>query len=111
MFSTNAVAKIWKVQEKNNYALCQISTSKKNNATGKYENDFRGIARFVGKAFRQRPQENQKIRITSCGVSNSYDRETGKEYISFVVFDYELVLPDGKMITTDIEEDLPFLDV
>lgn len=111
MFSNNSIAKIWGVQDKGNFAVCQISTSKKNNETGRYDTDFRQRARFVGKAYRQHPQKDQKVRITSCGVTTAYDKEKGKEYINFIVFDYELVLPDGKTMTTDIEEDLPFLDV
>lgn len=111
MFSNNAIAIIWEVVDKGNYAECQISTSKKNITTGKYETDFKAKVRFVGKAYRQRPQAQQKIKITSCGVSNKYDNEKQKLYTNFVIFDYELVVPDGQMITTDIEEDLPFLDV
>lgn len=107
MFSVDSYAKIWKVKEvKDNYTVCEISTSRKNK-DGKYETDFSdGRVRFVGKAHRQRPLEGQKIKILACGVSSFYDKEKKKSFNTFVVFDYVLDTPVEEL--KPIDEDLPF---
>lgn len=108
MFQNNTYAKIWSVEDKGNYTVCQISTSKKNKETGKYETDFADKVRFVGKAHGQKPQAEQKIKLLNTAVGNRYDKEKKKTYYSCVVFDYEL---EDKTSTYDnaIEEDLPFI--
>ena len=110
MFSVNSYATIWKVNDrKSNYTVCQMSTSKKNSQTGRYETDFSdNKVRFVGKAHQQMPQEGQRIKILNCGVSNYYDKEKKVTYVTYVVFDYTL---DGETptMTPAFEEDLPFI--
>lgn len=108
MFQNNTYAKIWSVEDKGNYTVCQISTSKKDKQTGKYETDFADKVRFVGKAHGQKPQAEQKIKLLNTAVSNHYDKERKKTYYSFVVFDYEL---DEQTATYNnaVEEDLPFI--
>lgn len=109
MFGTGSYATIWKVENKGNYDVCQLSTQKKNKETGNYETDFaeQGV-RFVGKAHGFHPQEKQRIKITNCGVTNKYNKETKRKYYTFVVFDYELVGEQPQASNT-IEEDLPFI--
>ena len=57
MFGVGSYATIWKVENKGNYDVCQLSTQKKNKETGAYETDFaeQGV-RFVGKAHGFHPQ-------------------------------------------------------
>lgn len=116
MFGNDVYAKIKSVENKGNYSVCKISTSKKNKQTDKYETDFVGKARFVGNAHLQHPMDGQKIKITSCGVSNCYTKDDKLEFLNqpnYVVFGYELQddggakpeLPKFDLEETDI---LPF---
>lgn len=115
MFSNEAYAKIKSVDNKGNYSVCKISTSKKNKATGKYETDFVANVRFVGDAHNQRPMADQRIKITNCGVSNCYTKDEKLEFPkspSYVVFGYELQDSNGATTVTPIIEvedgELPF---
>lgn len=115
MFSNEAYAKIKSVENKGNYSVCKISTSKKNKATGKYETDFVANVRFVGDAHNQRPMADQRIKITNCGVSNCYTKDEKLEFPkspSYVVFGYELQDSNGATAVTPIIEvedgELPF---
>lgn len=108
MFGVGNYATIWKVENKGNYDVCQISTQKKNKETGLRETDFSDRVRFVGKAHGQHPQAMQRIKITNCGVNNWYDKENKKLYYTLVVFDYELAGEQPQASNT-IEEDLPFI--
>ena len=93
MFSVNSYAKIKEVEDKGNYSVCKISISKKNKQSGKYETDFVGKVRFVGQSHLQRPLKDQKIKITSCGVSNCYVKDDKLDFLNiptYTVFAYEL---------------------
>lgn len=93
MFSNNSYAKIKEVEDKGNYSICKISISKKNRTTQKYETDFIAKVRFVGTAHLQRPMADQRIKITSCGVSNCYTKNEKLEFPkspTYTVFSYEL---------------------
>lgn len=93
MFSVNSYAKIKEVEDKGNYSVCKISISKKNKTTGNYETDFVGKVRFVGNAHHQRPLANQRIQITSCGVSNCYTKDDKLEFSKapvYTIFEYSL---------------------
>lgn len=39
-FRNNAYAKVWKSEDKGNYSVVELSTSKKNKQTDQYETDF-----------------------------------------------------------------------
>ena len=117
MFSVNSYAKIKSVEDKGNYALCKISTSKKDRVSGKYETDFIATARFVGDAYKQRPMTDQRIKITSCGTTNCYVKDDKLEFPkspTYVVFGYELQDDNGGVSTpnldmTELEKsELPF---
>jgi hypothetical protein len=108
MFSVNSYAKIKEVEDKGNYSICKISTSKKNRETNKYETDFVGKVRFVGQAHLQRPLSNQRIKITSCGVANCYTKDDKLEFPkspTYTVFAYELQDDNGAS-----SSDRPFLE-
>ena len=117
MFSTNVYAKIKEVEDKGNYSICKISTSKKNRTTDKYETDFIGKVRFVGDAHLQRPMANQRIKITSCGVQNCYTKDDNLEFLripTYIIFGYELQEDGGAVSTPNpilepiTEDQLPF---
>ena len=95
MFGQDAIVKIWKVEDKGNYSEVSISSSKKNKKTEKYETDFSSnYVRFCGDAHKQRPMKGQKIKITSCGVQNAYEKEGRTQYLKnpiYCVFGYQLL--------------------
>ena len=112
MFSNNSYAKIKEVENKGNYSMCKISISKKIKETGKYETDFIAKVRFVGKAHNQRPLTDQRIKITSCGVSNCFVKDDKLEFSKFptyTIFDYEL--QDSNGTTTISDNFTPLADV
>ena len=98
-FGTGQFMKIWEVTDKGGYSEVNISSSKKNKQTGKYETDFSSkYVRFVGDAYKQRPMKGQKIKIKDCAVTNVYEKNGEKQYLknpSYVVFSYELQLEGG----------------
>lgn len=117
MFSVNSYAKIKEVEDKGNYSVCKISISKKNRKSGKYETDFVGKVRFVGNAHHQRPLANQRIQITSCGVSNCYTKDGKLEFPkmpTYTIFEYSLQDDNGASSSEPIrlepinESELPF---
>lgn len=117
MFGNGSYAKIKNVENKGNYSVCKISTSKKNKETDKYETDFVANVRFVGQSHLQRPMSNQRIKITSCGVTNCYTKDDKLEFPkapSYIVFAYELQDDNNgassiPQLDLSVEEDtLPF---
>lgn len=93
MFATGSFLKVWQVTDKGNYLEVDCSTNKRNIQTGKYETDFASkFVRFVGEAFHKRPQANERIKITSCGVTNVYEKDGQKQYLknpTYIVFNFE----------------------
>ena len=108
MFQNDTWAKIWWVNDKGNYAECQISTSQKDKETKQYKQDFTGVVRFVGRAYKLRPQKGQNIKLLNCAVQGVYNKETKKTFYTFVLFDYSLDTPEPANYSA-VEEDLPFL--
>jgi len=93
-FRNNAIATIWKVKEsngENRFRDVQISTSRKNRKTGEYESDFSGFVRFVGNAMTgvEALKEKDRIVLKNVDVSRKYDKEKKKEFVHFIVFDWE----------------------
>ena len=121
MFSTGVFFKIWNVNKKDYYTEVDCSTSKKNK-DGNYETDFSSkFVRFVGNAHKKNPQPNEKIKVTSCGVQNVFERDGKKEYLkspSYVVFDFERegatpsdgYMPSGYSGTPSGFEEIPLND-
>ena len=119
-FGEGNFVKIWKVVDRGNYSEVSISSNKKNKQTGEYETDFScNFVRFCGKAHNQRPMEGQKIKLTSCSVTNCYEKDKQRVYTknpTYCVFGYELQdsAPAAERIQPNWEElgaqdiDLPF---
>ena len=94
-FSQGSFAKIKEVVEKQpNYTVCKVTITKKNKLTNEYELQFSAHCRFVGNAHKSVPMKDQRIKITSCDVTNCYKDKDGKLQFSknpqYVVFGYEL---------------------
>lgn len=106
MFSVGSYAKVWEVKRiEDKYMDIRISTSKKVDE-GKYEQDFGGFVRLVGKARSagEYLNEGDSFKIARCGVENHYDKEKKQTYTNFVVFEIET--DDDK---TSLEEENPFV--
>lgn len=98
-FRQGAYAKVWRVEDKGNYSVAQVSISRKKKDSDQYETEFQnnfvrlvGTAHDMGKDI-QEVQGGTSIKITSCDVTNKYDKEAQKEYTNFVIFGFEF--PDG----------------
>ena len=118
MFGNGNYLTIWEVEDKGNYAVVSVSSSKKNKQSGKYDTDFSSnYVRFVGDAYNCRPQKGQRIKIVECGVSNVYMKDGQKVYMqnpNYCVFKYELQENNGASANTtptfevDNDDILPF---
>lgn len=98
-FRQGAFAKVWRVEDKGNYSVAQVSISRKKKDSDQYETEFQnnfvrlvGTAHDMGKDI-QEVQGGTTIKITSCDVTNKYDKEAQKEYTNFVIFGFEF--PDN----------------
>lgn len=127
-FRTGAYAKVWAVENKGNYSVVELSTSKKNKTTNEYETDFSGkFVRFIGTAHNQVQgmTKGTSIKLGNVEVTNSYNKETKTAYTNFLVFSFEATngnnsssiskpaptqdKNDGFMNIPDgIDEELPF---
>ena len=99
-FGVNCFAKIKEVVEKHdNYSVCKITVTKKNKLTNEYELQFSAHCRFVGNAHKSVPLKDQRIKITSCDVTNCYKDKDGNLQFTknpqYVVFGYELQESQG----------------
>lgn len=95
MFSNGSYATIWAREDKGNYSVMEMSTSRKDKESGEYKTDFSSkFVRFVGsahkKASKYELERQSRIKIESCGVTV----EKGKNnnwYTNFIVFDFSLM--------------------
>lgn len=90
-FHNGAFAKVWKVEQgKGRFTNVRLSVSKKQQ-DGTYAQDFSGFCMFIGNAHAKAAmlKGDERIRLGDVDVSNSYDKEKGKEYINYKVFDFE----------------------
>lgn len=91
MFSDRSYAKVWQILDrKAKYTKAKISTNRKD-MNGQYQTDFSSVVKLIGKAHTANVQEGDRIRILSCGVTNSYNKETQTTYTDFLIFDLEKV--------------------
>lgn len=101
-FRVGAFATVWEVKPATgNYTDVRISTSRKNQQTNEYEQDFAGFVRMIGDAHSKAGmlKEKSRIRIGDCAVTNSYNKEKNVTYTNFQVFTFEPA--DGSASTTN----------
>ena len=95
MFANDKFAKVWKIYPKDKaeqrYTDVQLSTSKKTKEG--YQTDFNDNVRLIGEAEKKAAEleANDRIKIKSCGVSNFYNKEKGKKFYTFCIFDFSFV--------------------
>lgn len=114
-FRVNAYATVWNVANKGSYSEVEMSTSRRNKQTDKLENDFaHKFVRFYKKAHEKAAglTSKDRIMITECEVTNRYDKEKKKEYVTFMIYDFEpadSAKPQPKKREPIVdEEDMPF---
>lgn len=96
-FRQGAYAKIWKIEDKGNYHVAQMSISRKNKDTGVYDTEWQNnFVRLVGTAHQQiaTMDISRNVKIGSCDVTNKYDKDKNTTYTNYVVFNFE-DNPDG----------------
>ena len=92
-FRNGAYATIWDVKPgASNSMRCRLSITRKDKTSGEYVQDFSGFCDFWGQASAKasRLKERDRIKLGDVDVSSRYDKEAGKEYINFKVFDFEM---------------------
>lgn len=107
-FRQGAFARIWSVNDEGKYSTANVSVSRKNKDTGKYDVEFSdGYVRLVGSAheaakdlglptreeFDSQSDKGVSVKISSCDVTNNYDTKTKKLYTNCVMFGFEI--PDN----------------
>ena len=124
-FGTGKFGRVWKIENKGNYHVAEMSTSKKNKQTDQYETDWANkFVRLVGTAHNQIESMDisKSVKIGACEVTNKYDKEKNTTYTNYVIFGFEDVdggnqsakpapaaAGDGFMNIPDgIDEELPF---
>ena len=95
MFANNNYAKVWKIfpkeKKEQRYTVVQLSTSRKDKKTKEYSTDFSDYVRLVGAAEEKAAEleAQDRIKLLSVGVTNSYNKETKKKSEQFVCFDFD----------------------
>ena len=98
-------ARIWSIEDKGNYSVAKISTSKKRKDDDGYETDFQdGFVRLIGSAHTKAKELNVTdkgvtIQITSCEVTTPYNAETKKGYTNYAIFAFNI--PDNNGTTSN----------
>ena len=88
-------ARIWSIEDKGNYSVAKVSTSKKRNDGG-FDTDFQdGYVRLIGSAHEKAKtlnvtEKGVTIQITSCEVTTPYNQETKKGYVNYAIFAFEI---------------------
>ena len=85
--------KVWNVENKGNYHIVELSTSKKDSRTGNYETDFSNkFVRFIGTAHElaKSLKKGDTIKLGSCEVTNKYDKEKNTTYTNYMVYSFEI---------------------
>ena len=124
-FREGAFAKVWKVENKGNYAVAQMSTSKKSKQSGEYETDWSdSFVRLIGTASKQVvgkeiPKGGLSVKIGQCEVTSKYDKEKKITYTNYAIFNFHEEEENSKSNTKpntksskleedDTDQDLPF---
>lgn len=106
--------KVWEVEDKGNYHIVSLSTSKKNKETDKYETDFSNkFVRFIGTAHKLAAdlKEGDVIKLGSCEVTNKYDKEKNTTYTNYLVYSFEKEDDNSNSNQSVAKKDDSFMDI
>lgn len=84
--------KIWGIEDKGNYHLVSLSSSKKSKETNQYETDFSNkFVKFIGSAHNSAfdLKVGDTIKLGNCEVTNKYDKEKNVTYTNYLVYSFE----------------------
>ena len=85
---------VWSTEpsKSGNTTRVRLSSSRKDQMTGEYKQDFSGFCTFIGKAHEaaKNLQPKDRIKILGCDVGTTYNKEQQKEYVNYKVFDFEM---------------------
>lgn len=93
-FKKDAYATVWGAEQVGNSTKVQLSTSRKNKDTGKYETDFSGFVMFYGTANATKAaklKRGDRIKIGDTDVTTKYDAQKKVTYTNFKAFGFESV--------------------
>lgn len=132
-FKNGCYASVWEIEPAANYTDVKITISKKNQATGRYEQDFVGKVRFIGDAhiniqkYPHKPEERKPItRLRLDDVSatiTSYKPQGAEKEIYYNNYQCYAFSPVEQATTSaptapqkqtmenipeDVDEELPF---
>jgi len=110
-FGVDTWAKVWEIERRDNVTRVRISTSRKNRETGEYVQDFGGYVSLVGEAHKKAAnlKERDTIKIKSCNVENSYNRDTKVTNTYYTIFSYDEDnrVSDNETVTERPKEEKP----
>lgn len=92
-FRTGSFASVWQVEPgRGKTTRVRVSTSRKNQQTGQYEQDFSGYCVFIGNAHARAAmlKERDRIKLGEVEVTNRYDKESGKTFHDYKVFSFDM---------------------
>jgi len=117
----NVKGTIWGADKQDKYVKARLSTAEKNKQTDEWVNSS-WFVKFIGKAKERAESLTDKDRITVLKgkMTNTYNKDTKKSFMDFVIFDFEMAESnqyaptdyskqdaDGFM-PVDVDDDLPF---
>lgn len=93
-FRKDTYATVWQVEPvSETLTKGRISISRKNKASGEYEQDFSGYVSFVGTLAAKKAaslQERDRIKLGDVDVTNRFDKEKNVTYTNFKIFSFEM---------------------
>lgn len=92
-FRQGSFASVWQVEQgKGKSTRVRLSTSRKNKQTDQYEQDFSGYCLFIGDAHARAAllKERDRIKLGEIEVTNRYDKESGRTYVDYKVFSFDM---------------------
>lgn len=119
--------KVWDVEDKGNYHVVSLTTSKKDKNTGAYETDFSWkFVRFIGTAHNLAAnlKKGDTIKLGDCESTVKYDKDKNTTYHNYMVYSFEMEgdskntsstnstnnkSKDGFAQVADDDEELPFM--
>lgn len=100
---------VWSVEDKGNYSLVQMSSSRKDKTTNEYKNSGWSFVKFVGEAHKKAKSLNRQDRIVLKGASLSrepYTKDGETVYAKnaqLTVFDWGYQEENQNSNTTDFD--------
>lgn len=93
-FRSGSYATVWNVKQEDgkNSSTVELSVSRKDKRTDQYVTDFSsGYVRFIGTAHERIAgvAPKTKIKLGDVDVSNYYDKEKKREFVTYKVFSFD----------------------